>query len=648
MEDLTGKQFGPYQIVAPLGEGGMATVYKAYQSGMDRHVAFKILPRYFARDPQLAGRFQQEAKVLASLQHPHILPIFDFGEADSYTYIVMPFIKNGTLADWLQGQPIPLPEILRVITQVADALDYAHAQGLVHRDVKPSNILMDERGNCLLSDFGIVKLLEGSANFTTSSSTVGTPKYMSPEQGLGEPLDRRSDVYALGLILYELNTGRAPFDADTPMAMMFKHVNASLPIPRHLNPDLPLAIEEVILKALAKNPDERYATTTEMARALQAATPDSVSSVVLGDESRAMEFAPTVALPPTNGVPKPASSESKRPGPIASVAQVVAISGLVIVLGLVSWWIIRSQNGVGSQAPTPTTQPMVAQVVAPTDALPASRTPLPTIAPTSAPPTPTPALSPSPTASPTLGLGATTTSALDGLVQVYVPAGKFLMGSVIQQDISTRNDEKPQHPVSVNAFWMDLTEVTNAAYTLCVESGECQPPHQTHSLTHSVYYTDALYAQYPVIYVSWYDARTYCKWAGRRLPTEAEWEKAARGIEGQIYTWGDMPPDNSLLNFDRGLGDTIEVGRYVAGASPYGALDMAGNVWEWVADTYRSDYYINSPAANPTGPDSGSLKALRGGAWDEPGWLVRAATRAPGAPDEWFPDVGFRCAADAP
>src|SRR3972149_6154148 len=278
MENLTGKQIGPYQVVAPLGEGGMAAVYKAYQPATDRYVALKILPRHFASDPQFIGRFRQEAKVLAKLQHPHILPVFDFGEADDYTYIVMPFIESGTLANLMRGEPLPLAQIRRVVSQVGDALDYAHLRGLIHRDVKPSNILIDERENCMLMDFGLAKIVEGSIHLTTSGAIMGTPAYMSPEQGLGGRLDTRTDIYSLGVILYEMAVGRVPYRAETPMAIIIKHINDPLPLPRTINGNLPEPVERVILKSLTKNPKDRFGTAGEMVKALQAAIPDAAPS----------------------------------------------------------------------------------------------------------------------------------------------------------------------------------------------------------------------------------------------------------------------------------------------------------------------------------------------------------------------------------
>jgi hypothetical protein len=299
MEDLTGKQFGPYQIVIPLGEGGMAAVYKAYQPGMDRYIALKILPRHFAQDPQFVARFEQEAKILAKLQHPHILPVFDYGQADGYTYIVMPFLQSGALTGLMGGAPLPLTQIRRIISQVGDALDYAHSRGLIHRDVKPSNVLLDERGNCLLTDFGIAKMVESSAHLTATGGFIGTPAYMSPEQGLGQKLDGRSDIYALGIILYEMVTGRVPYKAETPMAVVVKHINDSLPPPRQVNPNLPEALERVILKALAKRPEDRYATAGDMVRAIQAVIPEPVAESAPADESAT---AVAIASSTTGGV----------------------------------------------------------------------------------------------------------------------------------------------------------------------------------------------------------------------------------------------------------------------------------------------------------------------------------------------------------
>ncbi len=270
MENLTGKQIGPYQIVAPLGEGGMAAVYRAYQPGMDRYVALKILPQHFAQDPQFVGRFTQEAKVLARLQHPHILPVHDSGEASGYTYLTMPLIESGTLKDLLIGKPLPLKQIHRIISQVGDALDYAHSRGLVHRDIKPSNVLVDERGNCLLTDFGIAKIIEANSRLTATGGIIGTPAYMAPEQGRGAKVDHRADIYALGVMLYEMATGRPPFDAETPVAVIFQHIHDPLPPPRVLNPDLPEALECVILKALAKDPDDRFQTAGALVEALNA------------------------------------------------------------------------------------------------------------------------------------------------------------------------------------------------------------------------------------------------------------------------------------------------------------------------------------------------------------------------------------------
>jgi formylglycine-generating enzyme required for sulfatase activity len=245
---------------------------------------------------------------------------------------------------------------------------------------------------------------------------------------------------------------------------------------------------------------------------------------------------------------------------------------------------------------------------------------------------------------------------IDGMMMVYIPAGEFFMGST-DADITQAmqrcsgstcnfNDEQPQHTVYLDAFWMDQTEVTNKMYALCVTAGKCNPPITSASYTHQDYYGNPRFDYYPVIFVSWNDASAYCAWAGRHLPTEAEWEKAARGTDGRTYPWGNTLPNLSLLNFNYNsiVGDTTAVGNYPNGVSPYGAYDMAGNVSEWVNDWYSATYYASSPDSNPTGPSSGDGRVLRGGSWSYLASSVRSALRNWISPTGSSDFIGFRCA----
>lgn len=232
--------------------------------------------------------------------------------------------------------------------------------------------------------------------------------------------------------------------------------------------------------------------------------------------------------------------------------------------------------------------------------------------------------------------GATRISQTDGMMQVYVPAGEFEMGSAMD-DPRADEDEKPLHRVYLDSFWMDRTEVTNEMYAQCTVSGVCSPP------AHSFRFLQPEYASHPAIGISWFQAQTYCEWAGRRLPTEAEWEKAAHGADRRIYPWGNTPPTSELLNFDQIVDDTTPAGSYPNGVSPYGALDMAGNAWEWVADWYDPEYYARSPAANPTGGSAGILKVLRGGDRNSNPDNIRVTERFWAFPGRNDLD-GFRCA----
>ncbi len=249
----------------------------------------------------------------------------------------------------------------------------------------------------------------------------------------------------------------------------------------------------------------------------------------------------------------------------------------------------------------------------------------------------------SPTPAPTMipVTPVTQVSDKDGMTLLYVPAGEFTMGNN-----SGNANEKPEHKVYLDAFWIDQTEVTNAMYAKCVKAGACQAPSSTKSYTRDSYYGNPQFDTYPVVYVAWNDAKQYCTWAGRRLPTEAQWEKAARGTDGRIYPWGDQAPDKTRLNYNFEVGDMTQVGAYPTGASPYGALDMAGSVWEWVADWYGETYYASSPGRNPTGPTSGDARVLRGGSWDSYDAAdVHASLRNWSYyPDVRFDNNGVRCA----
>ncbi|MCB0226097.1 MAG: serine/threonine protein kinase, partial [Anaerolineae bacterium] len=268
---LPGYQFGQYRIVDIVGQGGMATVYKAYQPSVDRYVAIKMLSPDLTQNENFVKRFESEAKAVAALEHPHILPLFDFGELNGTYYIVTRLIETGTLADLIHKEAhIPYEQIVKYITDIGAALGYAHSRGVVHRDIKSSNILIDPLHEVFLTDFGLAKIMHGPYNprVTDTGTVVGTAAYMAPERAAGEPIDGRSDIYSLGVVLFELLVGQLPFDGDTPMAVALKHIQEPIPSIHDLNSNVPPTFEPVVLKAMAKWPDQRYQTTQEMALAL--------------------------------------------------------------------------------------------------------------------------------------------------------------------------------------------------------------------------------------------------------------------------------------------------------------------------------------------------------------------------------------------
>jgi serine/threonine protein kinase len=288
---LVGQTLGQYRLIERIGRGGMATVYKAYQPSLDRYVAVKVLPTYLAHDPDFAARFRREARAIAKLNHPHILPVHDYGQEGELSYIVMRYVEGGTLKKIL-GQPLALDRTVDILSQIGDALDYAHQQDIIHRDVKPANVLLDRGRWALLSDFGLAKMAAASVQLTKTGVGLGTPAYMSPEQAQGKPVDGQSDIYSLGIMLFEMLTGQVPFEADTPLAVLIKHLTAPLPLPRKVNPDIPEPVERIILKAMAKAPEDRFQRVSGMVEALKRAAMEKgppEGTVVLEDSVEVVE-----------------------------------------------------------------------------------------------------------------------------------------------------------------------------------------------------------------------------------------------------------------------------------------------------------------------------------------------------------------------
>jgi serine/threonine protein kinase len=265
---LVGQRLGQYEITELIGSGGMATVYKAYQPGLNRSVAIKVLPLHYAASANFEERFIREARAVAQLSHPNILPIYDVGVENGLRYFVMKYVPGQTLRQLLK-QPMTLATVSRYIDQIASALDHAHSQGILHRDIKPDNMLL-EGDWLLLADFGLAKIMEANEPLTYSGKILGTSAYVSPEQAKGETVDQRTDIYSLGIVLYEMVTGQVPYQGNTPMEIIFKHVYERIPPARHYNPNLPETIEDIIFKATAKNPTDRYQRAGELAEALRA------------------------------------------------------------------------------------------------------------------------------------------------------------------------------------------------------------------------------------------------------------------------------------------------------------------------------------------------------------------------------------------
>ena len=603
-----------YRVIAELGRGQMGVVYRAAQLALSREVALK-LPNM--EDGDGAARFLRESRLLASLSHPNLVRVLDAGLASGRPYLVLELVVGQPLSALLRARgTLPAPEAVGLVCQVAEGLAEAHRAGIVHRDVKPENILVTTAGVAKLADFGLARPVEGDGGgLTMPGLLLGTPNYLAPEVVLGDAPAPSSDLYALGVVLFELLAGRPPFAGGSLRELLAKQVGEPPPRLARFADDVPEEVERTMCHLLAKTPVGRPAGAIEAAQELRAALglSASVSALALpalpppeassGGPSRPRTTRRATVTRPAVPPPPAAAARSRAPVWITSLA-------LAAVLATLAW-------------------------------RPRATVPVPAEAsPSAAPASLWAALKPLP---PDRDGRERWLAAVDGAEMVRVPAGPFPRGTT-----ERGKDAQPVRTLTLSGFYVDRFEVTNLLYDkFCRATGH--PPRGRHAGERAALDRDDC----PVIEVTWQDAADYARWAGKRLPTEAEWEKAARGPRGLRFPWGDriegLPPHGNVADALSATPDgylfTAPVGKFPLGASPYGAQDMAGNVWEWCADWYGEGYYATCPATDPPGPDAGTLRVTRGGSFMTYLPLdVLCAKRRASPPTTREPDQGFRCA----
>jgi len=569
-------------------------------------------------------------------------------------------------------------EVLVYLKALSAALGYAHAFGVVHCDVKPGNVMVDQGGNIYLTDFGIAR---HSDSTTTTLATVGTAAYMAPEQIRGEAVSPATDVYALGVMLFEMLTGQRPFKGDEKGTesggatanerIRYAHLALQPPDPRIYNPDLHEDVALIILKALHKDSIQRYQKVNELYQVLC----NSAGVTIQHVQDRIQGEKANVDSEITNRDTR-SQIKSKKPVSIYLIAPIFLI--IIIITGMVF-----IQNRILNPSSSENTRPQTSPALF---ASPIKTANISIIGQTTTAVVnlPTPTTSPTTTtiiSNPTQFNKTITVG--DGSILVNVPEGEFLMGLTADQlnailricpncNPAELVDTSPQRKIYLDSYWISQNEITNQQFARFVAATGYQttaenkgggyvyspiidekPPYINGAdWQHPFGPTSNIIGreQNPVVQVSWDDASAYCIWAGMRLPTEAEWEKAARGEQGQLFTWGNSPPNSNLLNYNHENHGPINVASYSASLSPYGLYDMAGNVWEWVSDFYLDTYYQQMPDRNPTGPTSGEGHPFRGGSWasDYDGNLILVTTvyRLWNYSNNRSNVIGFRCAMD--
>ncbi len=606
-----------YQILCRIGGGGMAQVYLARHRLHGGLFAVKVLDDYLAQDPRIVARFEQEARMAATLaSHPNIVPIFDIGSGAGLHYMIMQFIAGEDLARYLHREGrLSLPDAANVMAQATEALSCAEAKRIVHRDLKLANMLLDEGGRIKLLDFGISRITDIADGLTRPGESIGTPHYMSPEQIRGESCDIRSDLYSLGVVFFELISGRRPFENESVSAIQMAHLSSEPPSLLSIDPSLPPGCDAMVQKLLSKRREDRYQNTAELlsdlvahgarqgSGALRPKLDPRISQAIenaelmpleqqTGPPALATRAEPRVSVPPVASaaatIPpvEPTSGGAAQPSPIREktsnpLVAVAIVCGLVVLLGGIGFLVWRSQN-------TPKRDQAAAH--------PRTETRLPPVY-----------------------------SDAHGRMAL-VTAGPFLFGDKGGIDAKT---------LALPAFYIDETEVSNAEYQkFCQATGHPAPPTKDYN-THP---------DYPVTGVSYEDAKAYAGWAGKRLPTEEEWEKAARGTDERKFPWGDAPWDSDVPK------QLEPVDSEPSRRSPYGAYNMAGNVWEWTASPYAPQPEDLAAMKRLVGNEnfSSQWQIIKGGSFPSGGSQYFAISRRRELPtDQRSPSIGFRCVRDA-
>jgi eukaryotic-like serine/threonine-protein kinase len=591
-----------YRIESKLGEGGMGAVYLSTRLMIGDTVAVKILHSAQVSDPQAIERFRREAQAAARLKHQNVVTIYDFGVSnEGLVYLVMELAEGQSLREIIKQQGSVTPSAAaEIMNQVCDALDQAHRQHIVHRDLKPDNIIVAVTNTGLRAkvlDFGIAKMRDLTAsNLTQTGAVMGTPYYMSPEHCMGEELDHRSDIYSLGIVLFEMLAGVVPFNSPISTAVVVQHVNQAPPSLRALDASIPPAVEAVVMHALEKRREARPQTAVQLAQALSAAvqgrplTPHSgsilaspfystpASTTPSANPVAGTELAATIQMttPPGISGERTAAPARNRLRLMLGVAVVIMIAAIVLAVLMWSQW-------------EKTDSPAIIDGAAPP--------PLPGMA--------------------------------------YVPGNEFTMGSDAGDE-----SERPPHKVTVKPFFIDLYEVTCEEYEKFIRATRRQPP----ATWDNGHYPSG-WERRPVTGINWDDASAYAEWAGKRLPTEQEWEFAARGSDRRLYPWSSEWKKGLANAGPTSLGHVVDVGTYPAGVSPFGAVDMVGNAWEWTA----SDF-VAYPGGRLPGQATDTLKVIRGGCFlsrpDQATTTIRVGWPARGGNE--YDNTGFRCAKDLP